>query len=42
MKHLEVRQQYSAASRISNSLFSDSSGDETLRRMLDILHLNQI
>ena len=42
MKHLEVRQKYSAASRIFNSLLSVSSGDETLRRLLDILHLNQI
>ena len=37
MKLLEVRQNYSAASRISNSLLSVSSGDETLRLMLDIL-----
>ena len=37
MKLLEVRQKYSAASRISNSLLSVSSGDETLRLMLDIL-----
>ena len=42
MKHLEVRQKYSAASHIFNSLLSVSSGDETLRRLLDILHLNQI
>ena len=39
MKLLEVRQKYSAASRISNSLLSVSSGDETLRLMLDILLL---
>ena len=37
MKLLEVRQKYSASSRISNSLLSVSSGDETLRLMLDIL-----
>ena len=42
MKHLEVRQKYSAASRIFNSLLSVSSGHETLRRLFDILHLNQI
>ena len=37
MKHLEVRQKYSAASRIFNSLLSDSSGDETLSHMFDLL-----
>ena len=37
MKLLEVRQKYSAARRISNSLLSVSSGDETLRLMLYIL-----
>ena len=37
MKHLEVRQKYSAARRISNSLLGVSSGDETLRLMFDIL-----
>ena len=37
MKHLEVRQKYSAARRTLNSLLSVSSGDETLRLMLDIL-----
>ena len=37
MKHLEVRQKYSAASRIFNSLLSDSSGDETLSLMFDLL-----
>ena len=37
MKHLEVRQKYSAARRIFNSLLSVSSGDETVRLMLDIL-----
>ena len=36
--HLEVRQKYSAARHIFNSLLSVSSGDETLRLMLDILH----
>ena len=37
MKHLEVRQKYSAARRIFNSLLSVSSGDETLRLRQDIL-----
>ena len=37
MKHLEVRQKYSAARRIFNSLLGISSGDETLRLMFDIL-----
>ena len=37
MKHLKGRQKYSAARRIFNSLLSVSSGDETLRLMLDIL-----
>ena len=36
MKHLEVRQKYSAARRIFNSPRSVSSGDETLCRMLEI------
>ena len=36
MKHLEVRQNYSAARLIFNSLLSVSFGDETLRLMLDI------
>ena len=36
MKQLEVRQKYSAARRIFNSLLSVSSGDETLRLILDI------
>ena len=40
MKHLEVRQKYSAARRIFNSLLGVSSGDETLRLMFDILLLN--
>ena len=40
MKHLEVRQKYSAARRIFNSLLGVSSGDETLRLMFDILHEN--
>ena len=39
MKHLEVRQKYSATRRIFNSLLGVSSGDETLRLMFDILHL---
>ena len=37
MKHLEVRQKCSAVRRIFNFLLSVSSGDETLRLMLDIL-----
>ena len=37
MKNREVRQKYSAARRIFNSLLSVSSGDKTLRLMLDIL-----
>ena len=37
MKHLEVRQKYSAARRIFNSLLGVSSGDETLLLMFDIL-----
>ena len=37
MKHLEVRQNYSAARRIFNSLLGVSSGDETLHLMFDIL-----
>ena len=37
MKHLEVRQKYSAARHIFDSLLSVSSGDETLRLMFDIL-----
>ena len=37
MKHLEVRQRYSAARRIFNSLLGVSSGDETLHLMFDIL-----
>ena len=39
MKHVEVRQKYSAASRIFNSLLGVSSCGETLRLMLDILLL---
>ena len=42
MKHLEVRQKYSAARRIFNSLLGVSSGDETLRLMFDILLENQL
>ena len=38
MKHLEVRQKYSATRRIFNSLLGVSSGDETLHLMFDILH----
>ena len=37
IEHLKVRQKYSAARGIFNSLLSVSSGDETLRLMLDIL-----
>ena len=37
-KHLEVRQKYSAARRIFNSLLGVSSGDETLHLVFDILH----
>ena len=37
MKHLELRQKYSAARRIFNSLLDFSFGDETLRLILDIL-----
>ena len=37
MKHLEVRQKYSVARRIFNSLLSVSCGDETLHLMFDIL-----
>ena len=37
MKHLEVRQKYSAARRTFKSLLGVSSGDETLRLMFDIL-----
>ena len=37
MKHLEVRQKYSAARHIFNSLLGVSSGDETLHLMLDML-----
>ena len=38
MKHLKVRQKYSAARRIFNSPLGVSSGDETLRLMLNILY----
>ena len=40
MKRLEVRQKYSAARRIFNSLLGVSSSDETLHLMFDILHIN--
>ena len=36
-QHLEVHQKYSAARPVFNSLLGVSSGDETLRLMLDIL-----
>ena len=39
MKHLEVRQKYSAARRIFNSLLGVSSGDESLRLILDTYYL---
>ena len=42
MKHLEVRQKYSAARRIFNSLLGVSSGDETLHLMFDILLITSI
>ena len=38
MKHLEVRQKYSAARRIFNSLLGVSSGDETLHLMFDVIY----
>ena len=38
MKLLEVRQKYSAARRIFNSLLSVLSVDETLRLLLDKFH----
>ena len=37
MKHLEVRQKYSATRRIFNSVLGVSSGDETLRLMVSCL-----
>ena len=37
MKHLEVRQKYSATRCIFNSLLSVSSGEKTLRLMLHVL-----
>ena len=36
LKHLEVRQKYSAARRIFNFLLGVSSGDETLHLLFDI------
>ena len=42
MKHLEVRQKYSATRRIFNSLLGVSSGDKTLRLMFDILQQRQL
>ena len=36
IKHLEVRQKYSAARRIFNPLLGVSSGDETLRLIYSI------
>ena len=42
MNHLEVRQKYSSARRIFNSLLGVSSGDETLRLMFDVLHQEQL
>ena len=41
MTRLEVRQKYSAAHRIFNSLLGVSSDDETLRLTLDVLRHNQ-
>ena len=40
IKHLEVRLKYSAARHIFNSLLGGSSGDETLRLILDILEIH--
>ena len=40
MEHLKVRQKYSTARRIFNSFLSVSFGDETLRLILDILHID--
>ena len=40
IKHLEVRQKFSAVRRIFISLMSVSSCDETLRLVLDILLLS--
>ena len=40
MEHLKVRQKYSNARRIFNSFLSVSFGDETLRLILDILHID--
>ena len=37
MKHLEVRQKYSAVRRIFNFLLGVSSGNEILRLMLDMI-----
>ena len=37
MKHLEVRQKYSAGRRIFNCRLGVLSGDQTLRFMIDIL-----
>ena len=42
MKHLEVRQKYSAARRFFKSLLGVPSGDETLHLMFDILLLKFI
>ena len=42
MKHLEVRQKYSAGRRIFNSLLGISSGDETLHLMFDILRQDNL
>ena len=39
MKHLEVRQKYSAVRLIFNPLLSVSSGVESLHLMLEIFHL---
>ena len=42
MKHLEVRQKYSAARRISNSILSVSSGDETMKHCVSLaLYMTQ-
>ena len=39
MKHLKVCQKYSAVRRRFNSFLGGSSGDETLRLILDILEI---
>ena len=38
MKHLEIREKQSSARRIFNPFLGVSSGDETLRLMLDVIY----